>query len=310
MKWMITGIQGFIGGSLGGYLFRVGDQVLGIDRKSSSNAQWKGEYLSLDAGVDTLDRVIQDFNPDVIFHGIGTASVKNSFEHPMGDFRASTLTWLNLLESVRRSEKRPIIIFPSSAALYGDQGDQAIQESAIPRPRSPYGYHKWCCEVIAEEYAQIFNQRIILLRLFSLFGFNQRRLLVWELYQQIKNQMKEVRLYGTGEEFRDFLGIEDFSKGVRDLAKTYKFENKPFVSKYNIARGESIRLRELVDLMIRITGSSKKVVYEGNISQGDPQRWIASQELLRERLGEWNPMSLEEALRKSFQEWDQQELKE
>ncbi len=308
MKWLITGIQGFIGSSLGDYLIDQSDQVLGIDRKSSPSAKWRGDYLSLDAGVDPLDKVIAEYNPDVIFHGIGTASVKNSFEHPISDFRASTLTWLNLLESVRRSEKRPLIIFPSSAALYGDQGDRAIHEAAAPKPCSPYGYHKWCCEVIGEEYAQIFKQRIVLLRLFSLFGFAQRRLLVWEIYRQIKNIKPDVTLYGTGEEFRDFLGIEDFSKGVRDLAKSYEFENQSGISRYNIARGESIRLKELVELMIRISGKEKKAVYEGNISKGDPQRWLSDQKLLRNRLGEWKPKSLEDSLKETFKEWNQQEV--
>jgi UDP-glucose 4-epimerase len=304
MRWLITGVQGFIGSSLADYLVRAGDVVLGVDRKSSPAWDGRGEYLSLDAGMDSLEEVVRRFRPDVVFHAIGTASVRGSFDHPLGDFRGAALTWMNLLEGVRQSEQKPLIFFPSSAAVYGDQGKHLLKESGSPAPISPYGYHKWCCEILAQEYASIYGQRIYLMRLFSLFGVRQRRLLVWEIDRQIRNKEKNVTLYGTGKEFRDYLWIDDFSFGIRELAIQEK-RVEAFCERINIARGESILLKDLVDQMIRISGKEKQGIYQGNSSSGDPQCWVADVENLRSRIKVWNPKSLEKSLEICMNEWDQ-----
>ncbi len=304
MRWIITGVQGFIGASLGDCLLQAGDQVFGVDRKSSPAVDWRGEYLSIDAGVDSLEKLIRDFQPDAIFHAIGTASVKNSFEHPMGDFRGAALTWMNLLESVRKSGLKPLIFFPSSAAVYGDQGESPLLESASLHPLSPYGYHKWCCELLAEEYAKIYGQQIYLLRLFSLFGVRQRRLLVWEIHRQIQSSESRVRLYGTGNEFRDYLWIDDFSKGVRALAGQKPMSDERFPVRLNIARGSSIRLSELTSKMIQISGKEKVAIYEGRPSAGDPSCWIADISLLKCILKDWNPSDIDLSLQICMKQWD------
>lgn len=304
MKILITGVQGFVGSSLGDRAIREGCEVLGIDRKSSPLPDWKGRYASLDVGEDHLVDLLNDFQPDVIVHAAGTASVKNSYEQPTGDFKAAAMTWLNLLENVRRSAISSLVLFPSSAAVYGNPENFPVLEEEHRRPISPYGYHKFCCEILAEEYAKCFGLRIGIARLFSLFGPRQRRLLIWEIAQQALGDQKEIRLQGTGEEMRDYLFIEDCAEALLKLARILrKRPSGGFLETVNLARGESILLSNLTELIRDRLSPQKTILYRGLANTGDPLRWIASNEKLKKLVGKWEPRSLDSSLAECFKIW-------
>ncbi len=63
--------------------------------------------------------------------------------------------------------------------------------------------------MIAREYAACFGVRVVIFRFFSVYGFAQRRLLVWEIYNQLASGENTVWLEGTGDETRDFFHIDD-----------------------------------------------------------------------------------------------------
>ena len=75
----------------------------------------------------------------MIVHAAGTASVGASFDKPLQDLQASVLTWASVLECVRRTALSPKIVFPSSAAVYGNPAyvpiteDHAVMASLISR---------------------------------------------------------------------------------------------------------------------------------------------------------------------------------
>src|SRR4051794_2617771 len=118
MRLLITGCSGFLGRTIAQVAARRGHAILGISR-SSKPAGWLGEYLQKALASD-LDRIIRDFVPDAILHLAGPASVNSSFVAPLSDLNASVLTWINTLDSVRRSGVLPLVLFPSSAAVYGN----------------------------------------------------------------------------------------------------------------------------------------------------------------------------------------------
>src|SRR5262249_48327157 len=153
--------------------------------------------------------VIRDFAPDVLLHAAGTASVGGSLRAPFDDLRAALLTWANVLEGVRVSQHRPLLIFPSSAAVYGEVTELPVREDMPVQPISPYGFHKVMCELLAREYAECFDLSIVVCRLFSVFGVDQRRLLVWESFERLSDAEGPAWLEGTGEESRDYLAVED-----------------------------------------------------------------------------------------------------
>ncbi len=215
--------------------------------------------------------------PDIVLHAAGTASVSASLQDPAADFSASVGTLHAILEGVRLSKHRPRILYPSSAAVYGEPDALPIEEGAPIRPLSPYGHHKAIAELLAREYAVSFEIPVLVFRLFSLFGPHQRRLLIWELFQQFRDA-ERVTLQGTGAETRDFLHEDDL--GAMLLALLPKLGDPHAV--VNLATGRATSVRELAELISRICGSSKQIVFGGSNQVGNPVHWAADTRKLQE----------------------------
>jgi UDP-glucose 4-epimerase len=298
MRWLITGGNGFLGSSVADYLARAGKTVIGLTRQADlPDRLQRREYP---ASVKALADLIRDEQPDCIFHAAGAASVGDSWREPGRDFADSVLAWQALLESVRRSELKPKLFLPSSAAVFGDPESLPIPEDAIRRPISPYGYHKLLCEQLAEEYTTLWEIPIVVCRLFSVFGPRQRRLLVWELVEQIFSDAPMIRLQGTGLEERDYLAVSDFAVALDALSRR---PSANLLETFNIGSGASLRVVDLIDILQRLTASKKPVVRGKSGRHGDPQHWRADNRRLREALSGWSPRLIEEGLAECLAAW-------
>src|SRR5262249_32252336 len=120
MRILITGSNGFVGRSIGRFGAHAGYEVLGGDLTTVAGGGWPGRYLQADGAQGDLSELIRSFVPDVLFHAAGTASVAASLAAPLEDLRGAVLTWASTLESVRRAGVKPLLVFPSSAAVYGN----------------------------------------------------------------------------------------------------------------------------------------------------------------------------------------------
>jgi UDP-glucose 4-epimerase len=306
LRILITGSRGFVGGTIGRLAAQAGHKVLGIGRSSQPEVYWPGSHAQADVSQADLCSLVHEFMPDVVLHAAGSASVGSSFADPAGDFRAALGTWSNVLDAVRRSGRRPLLVFPSSAAVYGNPSQVPVREDARLEPISPYGFHKAACEWIGREYATCFGLRILVCRLFSVFGARQRRLLAWELYSQIAGPAREVWLDGTGEETRDYLAIEDVASAMLKLTEVFTDETDAEVFRIiNIGRGEEINVLQLARLVCELTGEDKKVRCRGQARAGDPSRWCADTSLLAQFLPSWQPVPLRESLAGCISAWKQ-----
>jgi UDP-glucose 4-epimerase len=275
MRLFVTGARGFVGFAVTEAAVRRGWDVCGIGRSTQPPENWSGQYCWADVAHSDLTPLINGFKPDIVFHGAGSASVEQSFATPVDDLRASVLTFANLLDAIRRSRQRPAILFPSSAAVYGNPSRLPISESAPTKPISPYGFHKLQCEILAEQYRKCFSLKVIVCRLFSLFGPRQKRLLLWELFQQFTSDKPFVQLQGTGEETRDYLSAGDAASAMMDLAAQPIDGNENESSTINIASGEETSVFSLALTLRAILGSDKSVKAGAKTRLGDPVRWQA-----------------------------------
>lgn len=304
MRVLVTGVHGFVGGSVGRFATSEGHEVLGLARSSQPPEAWRSGYLNIDVAWADVGPVLEQFRPDVIIHCAGSASVHASFEHPSDDFNASAGMLSRMLDAVTKSTLRPLVIFPSSAAVYGNSATLPIAESAPVVPISPYGFHKLAAEVVAQGYARCFGLKICVCRLFSVFGPSQRRLLVWELFQKFSGSSPTVSLQGTGEESRDYLHIDDVASAFLDLAVTLAARapsGEPWL--LNIASGTETPIGELAASIGRIGGWNKQVEALGSARAGDPQKWRADITRLLQFLPSWKPGNLESGLVETVHQW-------
>ena len=303
MRLLITGSAGFVGGSVGRHAAAAGHDVVGVARRSQPEAGWVGQHVTADAATTDLAPVVAAADPDVVFHAAGSASVGNSVSAPLDDFRAAVVSWANLLDGIRRSGRRPLVVFPSSAAVYGNPTELPVVESAPVAPISPYGFHKAACELLAREYADCFGLRVLVVRVFSVFGPSQRRLLVWDLFRQAAAAEPEMWLDGTGRESRDYLHVDDLCSLVLRLADGPGEAGG--VRTVNAGRGEETSVLALAEHVRAATAGvdAKPIRCRGHARPGDPIRWRADVSLLGRLAPGWSPQPLADGIARCVAEW-------
>lgn len=299
---LVTGANGFVGGTIARAWQKSGGRVVGVVRSERSQTGDQGIVLvRCYYAAEEIRDLVNHYAPDAIFHAVGTASVAWSFTDPDRSLNANFETLCAVLEGVRHSRYRPRVLYPSSAAVYGEPERVPVPENAPIRPLSPYGQHKAAAERRAREYATSFDVPVTILRVFSLFGPHQRRLLIHELFEQFRDQ-PVVTLQGTGEETRDFLHEDDFA--AMTFAVLTRATERCAV--LNVAAGQGTRIGELAQTMGRLLGSRKDIRFANRARPGDPARWIADVSRLKALLGDAapaEPYDLEGRLAATLQAW-------
>ncbi len=287
----------------------AGHEVLGIGLASQPVREWRGRYVQMNVATSDLSNVIKRFEPEVVVHAAGSASVSNSLASPLDDLKSSALTWANTLDGIRRSSVRPLVLFPSSAAVYGNPMVLPVREDAPVAPISPYGFHKAACELLAREYAECFGLKILVCRLFSVFGPAQRRLLIWELFEQFAGDAEIVWLRGTGEESRDYLHIDDVTTAFLALAENSISETGTAESSsgycrfINVASGTRINVLDLAESIRKLAAPEKKIRSRGIASAADPKSWEADIGLLHSLAPQWQPAEFGNRLSECIATW-------
>lgn len=304
MRFLVTGSNGFIGSGVCRVAAQAGGEVLGISRSSSPSDGFVGEYLHADVATADLTGVIRDFQPDAVVHASGGASVAASMKEPLEDFKGSVVPWANVLEAVRKSGTNPLVFFTGSAAIYGNGTEEPLREDRPPLPISPYGFHKQLCETLAREYSECHGLSCVSLRLFSVFGPRQKRLLIWDIFQKLKSTSDTLIFDGTGQETRDYLLVDEVADALLRLARI--LPRKPGLHLLNVARGSSTSIRSLCQTVLELLEVKKTPQFSGQVRPGDPQKWSADTRLLRQHIPDWKPTDLPLTLRECFNHWQKQ----
>ena len=289
---------------MGRFAAGQGHEVFGVARSSQGPAAWPGEFATADVARSDLAGSLAHFQPDVVLHAAGSASVGASFSNPPDDFRANVETLTNVLDGVRRGWPGCAVIILSSAAVYGNPERLPVNEEQPLRPLSPYGFHKQAAEVVATGHVACFGTRVCICRLFSVFGTAQRRLLVWELVQQLIGPKPTVVLSGTGRESRDYLHIADVASGILALGeKLSRSEPTAYPWIVNLGSGVEMSIAKLASAVQASGKWSKPIEFGGNLREGDPENWCADISRLTSLAPYWRQHAFEERLRGTIAEW-------
>jgi UDP-glucose 4-epimerase len=188
---------------------------------------------------------------------------------PLADFEGSVRIHAHVLDAVRRNAPEARVITLSSAAVYGNPQSLPIAEDSILAPISPYGYHKVLCETLLKEYYTVYGVQSAALRIFSAYGAGLRRQLLWDVCE--KATAGEVRLFGTGEETRDFIHADDVARACLAIAEGAPMHGEP----YNVASGDETTVREVAERLVGEIAQGLPIHFTGEVRLGDPLRWQA-----------------------------------
>ncbi len=273
---LITGTRGFVGRHLARTLHQQGFQVCGIGHGAWTEAErvaWGVNYwLNGDVTKRNIDIVQSNVGqPDVVFHLAGGSSVGPSLAMPEEDFRRSVLSAAELLEWARLAAPDVRLVLASSAAVYGAGHDQTIRETDALAPYSPYGYHKRIAEELFESYGKNFGLNVAVVRLFSVYGTELKKQLLWDACGRLDSDSTQLVLGGTGNELRDWFHVSD----AVELLRMASVHASPDGFLVNGGTGIAVTVREVAEQLCAVWGMGTQLKFSGKSRQGDPQYLVA-----------------------------------
>jgi len=300
---VITGVAGFIGRHAARHFAQSGWKVIGVDAATAENAPLPHleHYSCLRLPSPQLAYLVGEWQPAVLIHCAGRASVEFSVAQPDADFYGNTVTTFEVLETLRRHAPHCRFINLSSAAVYGNPLSLPVSESHPPTPISPYGFHKWQTDILCYEYATAFGLHTASLRIFSAYGTGLRRQVLWDVCRKAIAQ-GTLQLHGNGQESRDFVHVHDIARALEILATA---ATVPGLN-YNLGSGREVTIRELATMILTQLGQDCLPEFSGKLGEGIPRNWRADISRLQS-IGYVPSVSLEQGVTQ-FVNWCRTEL--
>ncbi len=270
MNILIIGSEGFIGHTCAVYFKQQGWDVYGCDLVDYPRGAYN--YTKLSRVQPTFDELFSATKFDACINTAGNGSVPVSIEHPLTDFEANCGDVIRILDLIRLKNSGCKYIHISSAAVYGNPQKLPIQEGDNLSPISPYGFHKQISELLCKEYYQLYQMPIAIVRPFSIYGPGLRKQLFWDLYQKCKVKPTELLLWGTGNESRDFIYIDDLVYALYLI-----LGRSPMTAQtYNLANGIETTIKEAAETFLDVYDNSILLKFNNEQRHGDPINWRAN----------------------------------
>lgn len=327
MKILITGGAGFIGINTAAYFLKKGNDVSiydNLSRKGSRvNLTWiKKQYSRVrftEGDIRNFAKLSKEVEgKDVVFHFAGQVAVTTSVENPRQDFEANVLGTFNVLEAVRLSRSKPIVIDSSTNKVYGELENieviekktryefknlkHGVSEDMNLDFHSPYGCSKGAADQYVRDYARIYGLKTIVFRQSCIygphqFGIEDQGWVAWFLIAIHLN--KPIVIYGNGKQVRDLLYIDDLIKAF-DLAIKHIDKTKGQV--YNIGGGPNNSISiwlEFKPLLEKLTGRRIKEAFS-SLRPGDQPIYISNIEKAKRDFG-WQPkIDIDEGIKRLY----------
>ena len=267
---LVTGANGFLGRHVSRVAAMQGHLVIGMghgDWSEDTRRQWGlAAWHELDVTLASL--VAHAGKPDVLVHCAGSSSVGFSFENPAQDFERTVGTTLDVLEYLRTCAPETALVYPSSAAVYGRAAVLPIIEESPLAPISPYGVHKKIAEDLCRSYSESFGLRVAIVRIFSAYGVELRKQLLWDACQ--KALMGDYRFGGTGRETRDWVNGEDVARLLL-IAGDHAVAGTAIV---NGASSTELAVESILAHLLHALEAGRKAEFTGTVRAGDPERVV------------------------------------
>ena len=274
---------------------------------------------------DAVRKLFREQDFDCAMHFAAKSLVAESVAHPGLYFENNleqTARFLEVLQELPEA-RRPVFVFSSTCAIFGDPGSSAIHETLECRPINPYGESKLAVERLLEKLATDPKApiRSTCLRYFNAAGA-EPRLRSGEKHDPethlIPNVLRAIRqgsavsVFGTDYPTPDGTCIRDYIH-VNDLAQAHEAAMlrahaakvagaPPRKESFNLGSGNGFSVREIISACERITGI-RAIVAEKPRRPGDPPRLVADSSLARRELG-FSPVHSLDSIVRTAWEWE------
>ncbi len=290
MRVLVTGSSGFVGKHLLHELLQHGHAPLAFDLAPdrslpASVPGFAGDVLN----AEELARLVARLRPEACIHLSGISFVPASWQNPAQTLAVNLLGAAHLLEAFRQAAVPARILVISSAQIYGAQPrERPLTEDDLPHPDSPYAVSKAAADQLTLLYARRHGLHAMTVRPTNHIGPGQStQFVVPALTEQLlaiaRHQAPPVVKVGNLENRRDFIDVRDVVRGYRLLIESGRGGQA-----YNLASGQEISIREILDQLCRIVGVNPQVATDpGRFRATESQPRLASAKIASEL--HWKP---------------------
>jgi UDP-glucose 4-epimerase len=255
---LVTGGAGFIGSHLVEKLVGLGARVSVIDTMLCGN---KIEHLEghKNLSIHRLDvtdiQIIESLfkGQDMVFHLAAVVGVEETQDEPVNLLNVEVGGTSNVISLAARNKVRRFI-FASSSEVYGDSAAPMVEEGPF-NPKSTYALTKLIGEHFCQAYYQKYGLEYAALRYFNVYGPRQDERFVLSRFVSRAFKGEEIRVYGDGNQTRDFTYIDD-SVRMSLLAGVIESGVNQVL---NFGTGRAVSINYLADLVLDRLNLSGKV---------------------------------------------------
>lgn len=305
-KILVTGGAGFLGSHLCERLLNEGNEVICLDNYFTGSKKnilhlLENPYFEVIRHDITAPFFIE---VDEIYNLACPASPIHYQYNPIKTVKTSVMGAVNMLGLAKRIKAK--ILQASTSEVYGDPNIHPQPEEywGNVNPigvRSCYDEGKRCAETLFFDYHRQNDVRIKVARIFNTYGPrmhpNDGRVVSNFILQALENQ--DITIYGDGSQTRSFCYFSDTIDGLIRMMNT----NDEIIGPINIGNPNEFTIKQLAEIIIDLTGSKSKIIYQKAASD-DPMQRQPIIDKAREIL-DWSPkVELREGLAKTIDFYD------
>ena len=281
MRFLVTGVAGFIGFHVARRLLEQGEEVIGIDNvndyydvqlKEARLAQLEGRpgyrFIRLDlADREGTAELFQTVKPQRVIHLAAQAGVRYSLKNPHAYVDSNLVGFMNILEGCRHQEVEHLV-YASSSSVYGANTKMPFSvHHNVDHPVSLYAATKKANELMAHTYSHLYGLPTTGLRFFTVYGPWGRPDMAIFIFTKRILEGRPIDVYNYGRMKRDFTYIDDVVEGVIRVAHRIPQPNPnwsgdhpdPGTSKapyrvYNIGNNRPVELLYLIEVLENALG--------------------------------------------------------
>ncbi|PCE66546.1 NAD-dependent dehydratase [Sediminicola luteus] len=302
-KILITGAAGFLGSHLCDRFIKEGYHVIGMDNLITGDLKNIEHLFKLEQFEyyhhDVTTFVHVPGKLDYILHFASPASPIDYLKIPIQTLKVGALGTHNLLGLAK--EKGARLLIASTSEVYGDplvhpQTEEYYGNVNTIGPRGVYDEAKRFQESITMAYNRFHSLETRIVRIFNTYGprmrLNDGRVIPAFMGQALRGE--DLTVFGDGSQTRSFCYVDDQVEGI------YRLLLSDYDLPVNIGNPHEITIRDFAEEIIKLTGTTQKVIYK-DLPKDDPMQRQPDISKAKELLG-WEPkVGREEGMRKTFE---------
>ena len=248
-----------------------------------------------------LDNVFSKHQFDFVIHLAAKAGVRNSIFNTQEYFDVNVNGSICLLETMRKYNVKNLV-FSSSSSVYGNKNGKLLETENCDNPISPYAVSKRAVEMLNYNYHINSNFNVVNLRLFSVYGKNQRPDLVLYKFINLISNNQPIEIYGNADTTRDYTYIDDIVNAFISSIEFLKNSDSNVYEIINIGNDNPISLQQLIDLITKTTKRNDIKIVETKFVKGEVTNTHADIDKARRLLNYKPNITIDYGI-KQFYEW-------